>query len=267
MPDFPFTLTDFTASAVPENPHDDSAWHETMRGRVGNRADDLSVVLRLFSLGAVHTFWRNGPVESELHGGPWPKNTRQTRLHDGDMMRLNSWLCREVETEARDWTEKHGISDVPGLLATAKDDRMKLAWRVEGAIVLEEADLAGYQTIGCEHIKKRDRSLKRELIPVYVVSRAKRVAQHARTVGMRALSGAGMFFAGLAIDGATTAWWGTPEWERDVAAFLRMHPEYEAYRKPLLTEPWAIDSDTCDELTGRGIRGAAFHEKSITRGK
>ncbi|TCJ33006.1 hypothetical protein [Parafrankia sp. BMG5.11] len=61
-----------------------------LRHQVQIDPDDLGAVLDLSAVGIVNGAWRNSPVED------WHS---QSRLHDGDMLRINahtSWRVREI---------------------------------------------------------------------------------------------------------------------------------------------------------------------------
>lgn len=235
---------------------------ETLRDRGGIDPDVLGPVMDLAALGLVNSAWRNTCVENWHAGG---------RMHDGDMMRINSHMTWRVRQLLRRWMAENGLAargPSSALDGVSAQDVEWLAIRVfrwfvnPGRRLVTGGTLIELAGAGLgEYEDKADLRLGG-----FAVQAAER--------------GARFGFARAAAHGAAACehWWGHPRWpdlvDRLVLALddpadthwgqdgkrrMRLPPEppimadRKQLRRVLLSAPWNLSSESAAWLISAGI--------------
>jgi hypothetical protein len=241
---------------------EDELLHQLLADQVEVDPDRLRPILDLAALGLVNAAWRNTAVE-DWHA--------EGRIHDGDMLRINShssWRVRQILSR---WRTQMGLP--PGALAVSFDniDFGDFRW------------LAGriYQWLVNPH--------RRLPIGVLLSDVAQGNLADLEADADQALTafvyqgeerGIGFTFRRAAAHGglACRHWWGHPAWPGLVERFLltlddpgdphrgpdgqfraRMRPEPAAVQdramlhRTLLRQPWALDDDSAQWVVTAGI--------------
>lgn len=258
-----FQVDAVCGTSVELNPErEDELLNQVLAGQVGVDPDQLRAILELAALGLVNVAWRNTAVENWHAAG---------RIHDGDMLRINShssWRVRQILSR---WRSQMGI---PADALTGSLDSIDFGdfrW------------LAGriYQWIVSPH--------RRLPTGVLLGDVAAGDLADLETDADQALSafvyqgedrGIGFTFRRAAAHGglACRHWWSHPGWPGLVDRFLRalddpgdshwgpeaqfrarLRPEPAAVRdrallrRTLLRQPWALDDDSAQWVVSAGI--------------
>jgi hypothetical protein len=233
-----------------------------LRHQVGIDPHAATAVLDLAAVGLVNGAWRNSPVE-DWHA--------QGRLHDSDMLRVNSYSTWRVRQIIRRWRTEVGLaaqSRGGALNAIDVDDTDRLAVRIwrwlvnphrrlpNGMTLAELAgnDLAEYG----EHAE--------DALDAFAATAAQRGTRYAL---WRAASHGGL---------ACRHWWGTPTWPPLVDRFLYALDQPDdppggtdaavgtqlpagpastadrgQLRRVLLRQPWDLDTQAAQWIVHAGI--------------
>lgn len=227
--------------------------------------DDLGAVMGLLALGVVNSAWRNTCVE-DWHA--------EGRLHDGDMLRINSHSTWRVGQRVTGWLTETGLSgdsSSEALERVSFDDAERLAVRLYGWLTNPRRKLPTGQTL---------KGLAGDQIGEY-----EECADIALSAVLTSVERDGSVFAlkRAAAHGAGACghWWGHPKWPGLVEVFLtalddpahphwgdegqlhaRLRSEPETVgdrarlRDLLLTKPWLLDADASAWLVHAGLRFA-----------
>jgi hypothetical protein len=235
---------------------------EILRDRVGIDPLGLRPILRLTALGLVNSAWRNTCVE-DWHA--------QGRLHDADMLRINSHISWRMDQLLQRWRGEMGITpDAPAwsLDEISFDDFRWLSGRIHRWVTNPSRRLPIGDTLRdvAQGNMPELESDADEALTAFVYQAEDR--------------GVGFAFRRAAAHGglACRHWWGHPAWpdlvERFVRALddpgdphwgdngefrarLRAEPaavqDRNCLRRMLLRRPWALDFGTAQWIVTAGI--------------
>lgn len=238
-----------------------------LRDRGGIDPDTLGPVTDLVALALVNSGWRNTCIENWHAEG---------RMHDGDMMRINSHATWCVRQRLRGWMLENDLAadaSVSALDHIPGEAVMDLSIRIYRWFVNRRRKLPTGVTLG---------DLAGGGLSEYVQDAELAMGAFAWQAENR---GARFGFMRAAAHGALACrhWWGHPHWPDLVERFLsalddpgdehwgdngefriRLPPEPAAVadrrllRKALLSGPWTLSSDTTEWLVSAGIGHLPF---------
>jgi hypothetical protein len=248
---------------LPLNPADEEELSRTiLRDQVGIDPRQLTPILELAAIGLINSAWRNTAVEN------WHA---QGRLHDGDMLRINShstWRLRQLLFR---WRAEMGFTpDSPAnvLNGVGFDDFRWLGGRIWTWIINPSRRLANgmiLRDLAGENLADLERDADQALTAFVYQAEDRDV---------------GFAFTRAAAHGgrACRHWWGHPAWPPVVARFLtaldnpgddhwgqdgelrnRLRPEparvqdRDALTRTLLRRPWELDSVSAAWIVSAGI--------------
>jgi hypothetical protein len=241
---------------------EDELLHQVLRDRLGVDPRQLRPILDLAALGLVNAAWRNTSVENWHADG---------RLHDGDMLRINShssWRVRQLFSR---WRAQMELP--PDALAGS----------------LDEIDFDDFRWLGGRIYQWVVNPRRRLPTGVLLCDVAQGNLADLETDADQALSafvyqgedrGIGFAFRRAAAHGglACRHWWGHPAWPGLVDRFLRalddpddshwepdgqfrtrlraepaMVQDRDVLRRTLLCQPWNLDADSAQWIVSAGI--------------
>ncbi|MGO9078607.1 MAG: hypothetical protein ACLQDY_06140 [Streptosporangiaceae bacterium] len=241
---------------------EDELVQQVLRDQVGIDPHQLRPILELAALGLVSSAWRNTSVENWHAAG---------RLHDGDMLRINSHASWRVRQLLSRWRTEMGLG--PDALAESLDeiDSEDFRW------------LAGriYQWVVNPHRRLPTGATLRDVAQGNLADLENDADQALSAFVYQGEDrGIGFAFCRAAAHGglACRHWWGHPAWTRLVGRFLRalddsgdspwgpegqfrarLRPEppavrdRAALRRTLLHQPWTLDTDSAQWIVSAGI--------------
>lgn len=242
---------------------EDEPIRKILRDQVGVDPRQLSVLLELTALGLVNSAWRNTAVENWHAEG---------RIHDGDMLRVNShstWRIRQLLFRWRTEMKLRPDGSAEALDEIDFDDFRWLGGRIYQWIVNPRRRLPNgtmLRDLAHENLADLERDADQALT-AFVYQAEDR--------------GVGFAFYRAAAHGglACRHWWGHPAWPDIVTRFIgaldnpddrhwgsggefreRLGPEPEEVRdrnalsRVLLQRPWDLDADSAQWVVSAGIK-------------
>ncbi|MFU8946204.1 hypothetical protein ACLRGF_05655 [Mycetocola zhadangensis] len=215
---------------------------------------DVHPVLDWFTLGIVHTIWRNGPIE-EVHAVAGS-------LSDGAMFQINTWLTHTCRISVADWMTSHPLDDI----AQVREDSFVILLDALQHLMADPNQML-------PHGRTLRSTAGRHLGTLLDDIDAK---FHSMESIARDLSPASVIYY-KALEGFIhcQSWWGTPGWPPIVDGFVFLLNDPDATHwhgrhnrlasRPaevadegelataLKTSPWALSESACDWLASAGI--------------
>lgn len=244
---------------------------QVMREQVGINPDLLQPITDLLALGMVNGAWRNTIVE-HWHG--------QGRMHDGDMLRINSHTTMRVRQRVQGWLIETGLEadgSTSQLDAVSIDEVDQLASRVLGWLVNPRRKLPTGMTLA-ELAGEDLKTYEDEADRVLGTFAAQAEHRSVRYGFLRTAAHGGL---------ACAHWWGHPKWPALVEEFVRAlddpaHPHWgktgdwklrlspeppavqdrEGLRRTLLNTPGELVPEAADWLVGEAQIGDIRHRVS-----
>lgn len=236
---------------------------DLLRERVGIDPGMLGSLVDLAAMGLVNGAWRNTCVENWHAEG---------RMHDGDMLRVNSHTTSRVRQIMRRWMKEVGLdaaAPASALDGVAADDVWWLAGRLYQWLVIPSRKLPIDMTLA---------QLAGDGLPEYRDDADKCLGAFGAQAEER---GTRFGFARTAAHGGLACghWWGHPRWPTQVQRFidaldnpaddhwgpdgkyraeLPAEPadlaDHTRLRRLLLSQPWELSTDAAQWLVHAGIR-------------
>ena len=255
---------------------EDELLQQVLRDQVGVDPGQLRPILELAALALVNSAWRNTAVENWHAEG---------RLHDGEMLRINSHASWRVRQILWRWRTQVGLA--PDALAERLDEIDFEDFRWLGGRI--------YQWVVNPHRRLPTGAILRDVAQGNLADLENDADQVLSAFVYQSEDrGVGFAFRRAAAHGglACRHWWGHPAWPRLVGRFLcalddpsdshwgadgqfraQLRPEPAAVqdratlRRTLLRQPWALDADAAQWIVSAGIGylrhaagGASFYK-------